>query len=611
VPFSELVTKAQRGWHTPASGRASSRRPLSTGWRLLLGLVLLLVWASQPATSPTAETFPEETETYQSGGIVEFAGPFHQPVPVAKRLAVRPPGPAVQAVGSGELTLTIDETVDPAYEQYILDLFQTVYPVIVDLYGQPSNTIQVTVHFDDTYPNWFFYNSSLDQIVISAYPDIKLPYDPNNPNDRQWDGIVTHELIHAFHDTVFLFASWPEEGLTEAATELVADHLYDQGIRDIRQRAAQYNLLMSDTWNVMGPDVLGGTAYSFYKAIPDLFYRAAPALFWKLTTSQSQTVAGDWPSYDFLKRLNQALYDYAENTSTYVSESTFLSIVETVATQTVDGLPARSWVAAQSVATIDGPAGTFLAVYPSRWVLTDTDIWVKTPTNPDRVYAFAFRRTPGQSLWDTQETLLTNGDQVDFVIEDATGTQVYTGSIELDRAWAYAGIDTSGWDPGAYKIRAEATIDGEHLTAENAFIVGPSVVSEEDGVGLVLVDGSGQLVSGPVTAEGGTLTLNANGAAVVVPDNLSQLPEAPAINQQMTNLPLPYTRVRTLAVVCKASVADVSGDGQVDVADLQLVAESWRTTDTAGLNGKDLNGDGRVDIRDIMMVASEWGAGCN
>lgn len=607
--FRELLTTIESLRRAP-SGVVASRRLRSIVGRLLAVLALLLIWAGHPATTPSAEPFPDETETYQSGGIVEFAGPSGQPLPAALLVVAKPAAPAIQAIGSGELTFAVDETVDPAYEQYILDLLQTVYPVIVDLYGQPSNTIRVTVHFDNTYPNWFFYDSGRDRIVISAYPDIILPYGPGNPNDSRWDGIVVHELIHAFHDTVFLFASWAEEGMTEAATELVADHLFDQGVRNIRQRVAQYNLLMSDTWNVMGDAVLGGTAYSFYKAIPDLFYRAAPALFWKLTTSQTETMTGDWPRYDFLKQLNQALYNYAENTSTYVSESAFLSLIEGIATDPVDGQPARAWVEAQPITDINGLAGTFLAVYPSRWTLTQTDVWVKTPTNPDRIYAFAFKRTVGQTMWDTRETLLTNGDRVSLVVEDAGGTQVYTGQITLDRTWANTSIDTSGWTPGAYKIRAEATINGEHLTAENAFIVGPSVISKEDGVGLVLMDGDGRLVSQAVESEGGNLALNSNAAAILVPDDLSRLPQAPTVNSQATNLPLPYTRVRTLELVCQPSPADVSGDGQIDVTDVQLVVESWRTADIAGMDGKDLNGDGRVDVRDIMVVAGRWGTGC-
>ncbi len=588
-------------------------RPLSSiGLRLLVLFSLLLVWASYPAITPTAETFPDESEVYYSGGIVEFVGPFRRPVPASKLAAAELPGPAVQALGNGQITLSIDETVDPAYEQYILDLFDTVYPAIVALYGQPSRTIQVTVHFDDTYPNWFFYNSTDDEIIISCYPDIDLPYDPNNPNDPQWDGVVTHELIHAFHDGVFLFASWPEEGMTEAATELVADGLLAEGVRDIRQRVAQYNVLMSDTWNAMGADTLGGTTYSFYKAIPDLFYRAAPALFWKLMTSQTATTAGDWAHYDFLEQLNLALYDYAESTSSYVDESAFLSLIETIATEPIDGQPARHWVEAQAIASDDGASGTFLGVYPSRWVLTETDAWVKTPTNPDRIYAFAFERTVGQSGWDTQETLLANGDQVTFVIEDAAGAEVHSGTLTLDRTWSYAGIDTSGWPAGAYKIQAEADINGEKVTAENTFLVGQSVVSQEDGVGLVLVDSSGQLSSLAVSASGGTLAFNANAAAVIVPDDLSHLPQAPAINDRSTNVPLPYTRVRTLTLMssqAQSVVADVNGDGRVDATDVQAVANSWHSADSAGIESNDLNGDGLVNITDVMMVACEWGAG--
>jgi polyhydroxybutyrate depolymerase len=50
--------------------------------------------------------------------------------------------------------------------------------------------------------------------------------------------------------------------------------------------------------------------------------------------------------------------------------------------------------------------------------------------------------------------------------------------------------------------------------------------------------------------------------------------------------------------------ADVTGDQQVDVADLLLVINNWGTNDAAS----DINSDGIVDVTDLLVVMGDWGA---
>ncbi|MEO1998962.1 MAG: GC-type dockerin domain-anchored protein, partial [Planctomycetaceae bacterium] len=49
--------------------------------------------------------------------------------------------------------------------------------------------------------------------------------------------------------------------------------------------------------------------------------------------------------------------------------------------------------------------------------------------------------------------------------------------------------------------------------------------------------------------------------------------------------------------------ADVTGDQQVDIADLLLVINSWGTNDAAS----DINNDGIVDVTDLLVVMGGWG----
>ena len=55
---------------------------------------------------------------------------------------------------------------------------------------------------------------------------------------------------------------------------------------------------------------------------------------------------------------------------------------------------------------------------------------------------------------------------------------------------------------------------------------------------------------------------------------------------------------------------DLNDDGEVDITDIMLVANAWRSTDPADIASYDRDGDGDVDIVDIMLVAKEWGNSC-
>jgi len=58
--------------------------------------------------------------------------------------------------------------------------------------------------------------------------------------------------------------------------------------------------------------------------------------------------------------------------------------------------------------------------------------------------------------------------------------------------------------------------------------------------------------------------------------------------------------------------ADLDSDGDVDVADIMLVASRWRMTsdDPEWESRYDLNGDGIITVVDIMLVAAHWGETC-
>ena len=51
-------------------------------------------------------------------------------------------------------------------------------------------------------------------------------------------------------------------------------------------------------------------------------------------------------------------------------------------------------------------------------------------------------------------------------------------------------------------------------------------------------------------------------------------------------------------------LADVNGDGAVNVNDLLAVLAAWGSP---GASGEDINGDGIVDVADLLLLLAAWG----
>jgi hypothetical protein len=71
----------------------------------------------------------------------------------------------------------------------------------------------------------------------------------------------------------------------------------------------------------------------------------------------------------------------------------------------------------------------------------------------------------------------------------------------------------------------------------------------------------------------------------------------------------PDASVEFDVVVNRHCAADVTCDGQVDVADVSALAAVWRS-DVGSDSIYDLDGDGIVTVVDILRVASQWQSSC-
>lgn len=572
---------------------------------LLLGALGASAAAAGPAGPPVC------------GGVILGFDAHRQPIlPTAEFYRNRPVAPLGKVQG---YSFSIDASVNPAYASYLLDLLNLVSGQIQNYYGPPPNpNLPIMVKFDNdpAHQGWFFYEASTNSILITSYPGRPYNYDDDGDdrtdedpldgidndsdgrtdedlaNDPVYDGVMLHELTHSYHDDFGLFASWAEEGMNECAAELVAEYLYRNKIRDVRGRTPQVNLLYFDMWNTMGPDVMGGTAYSFYKSLPDLIYRGAPALFFTLVATQSPSYAGYPVGYTYLADLNAALRQ--RKVGGAVSEAAFYEAVDGAVAQPqpVDGvLPVSRWVRSRAVANTVSRPGAFLGIYTA-FGLAGAGTYF-TVANPSFFNVFAFRRLVSPvNPWSTRELVLTGSTPVYVSIYNANGSLVWTAAsggnpyVTLNRTDGYNYYQighTENWAPGWYRIEARCQWPGYgYLTAENYFLVlGPDYNASRplddaaEGLGLIAL-GAGQTYPSRTFAAGSATVLPwlSGWACLARPQDLQAFPGRVQLDLEgktrEVTVPLPYTRVlplRDRAVYLpdvRGSEADYTGISIVD-----------------------------------------------
>jgi len=430
---------------------------------------------------------------------------------------------ALGAVGGGDITLVYDSSFPVESRSYAQELFDIVYPEIRLVYGNPSNTITVTLSYEGSLYPWNFYYGPNNTIILSQLP-------PSSGTSPVWDAVFTHELIHAFHDAVYLLGgSWAEEGMTEAATQIVAMNLKDRMVRDIVYRDPVVNLKYYDAWSFMGSDLLGGGPDFTYKFNPDLSYRTSSAMFFILTAELSTSPSNP---YDFLARLNGVIYSDASSNPFFDDLRFKMKIRQAAAGRLVEGQLADVWVGSQPVTSTVVRTGFKLGVYPYR------------PENPTRTWAITFMRNP-----DGRETPL-GGLQVYVRVVDAGGRTVSTGSLTTGSdGMGAADVAYTTFTAGGYQVVASTIYNGINYTAVNyAFSQGESVVIEQADRNLygVTLDRSGRPVSGSVSVEGGSIKLNAGGAFKIEAANQTlpcELEVTSGAIERRFGKPNPYTRV--------------------------------------------------------------------
>ncbi len=301
-----------------------------------------------------------------------------------------------------------------ADREYVVKLFDEVYDEIVKVYGEPliEHTDGVTLSIfyvsDSGSSMYFNHKGDLDGSIfglilnltlvglatnpacgpeiLGAIPDHTL-FLSKRPGEDGFDHHFTHELIHVFHDSMD-YLDWYahsriEEGMTEAAAELVAEQMFRAGKRDIRgsglNGAPWDNLKHYDMWNyplngawggnytgfsaLHGPQFFWGGGTLFPTGYPDtnfvnpsviptdLRYAAAASLWIILC----QALSVDPANPDFFQRFNRELF-FADVTS--ASSPKFFKVLEKVADGAmVEGEDVKTWMLGQGLFKTKPPSG--------------------------------------------------------------------------------------------------------------------------------------------------------------------------------------------------------------------------------------------------------------
>ncbi len=412
---------------------------------------------------------------------------------------------------SDKKEVIFDSSVDPNYYSYFINLLNMITPYVDHFYGENPDTSPITIKYDPSLPDWFFYNRENNVIIISKYPienyrvdndgDGEIDEDPYNGmdddndgkidedynNDPYYDQLFTHEFIHSYHRDTPISTIWIEEGMTECCTELISKYLFDKEIRDMRGRDPQKNIFLFDILEenrFLSPNI-NFTNSSF----PEYYYNYSAAVFMLLSSKHSDS--SDIYDYTLLKEINENLRCID---CTNLSSEEFYPILDTIMGEKgIDSFKYPSHFMKSLSINRKNDEETSLVLIP-QWTKFNNN-WYFSTVNPMNLTYFAFKRSKDENGIEREELLSS---------ENPLTIEVYRGSIrvfkkeytlyeKINNDWFF---DTTTLSDGVYTIVGKITLEnGTSLSKKVNFLVShsgeniPTLIKDiEDGVGLILLN---------------------------------------------------------------------------------------------------------------------------
>ena len=256
---------------------------------------------------------------------------FSSEISNEKYLQVRLPETKVESRGT-EITLSFDENFPWAEKQYITDLFNYIYPLLVAFAGEPYRSGDMRVIYR---PNEHTsLTPDISELHIGNLPNIRFGNDPG------FNSMFVVETFHYFvKGTDWGNMARTYEYYAWSICKLISEYVYTNiGSRGItppsgRPLTLQEGIEAYDDRVILGEVVYNGQdSVDFYN---NFFIDQVSSMFSKLLLAESSSI----DNLDFYKKFNSAFFKYSDMGNNNALE---MALKET-AVRNIEGMTALEW----------------------------------------------------------------------------------------------------------------------------------------------------------------------------------------------------------------------------------------------------------------------------
>ena len=402
-----------------------------------------------------------------AAGLLAAASPVAAAVPSGRGPSSAP----LAAATTTKLTFDFAPGWTTKQETAITDFIAIAYPIMVDVYGPPAASFPVTIVPDTTLDGWAYFPNSWRQVgnervVIKA--EVKVnPADVADSTGRLH--FLTHEILHGFHAPFALDASADEEGMTEAASRIVAARVVpllglDGYVAD--PSALTFNgrsisaLVDSDALNdpVLAAPSFFNSDKSPRPQVNEMY--AAAAAYWMTLVVQRPR---------FLPDFNAAWYQSPARLTSGSEQAGAVQALAAELVPSVGRIDYATWRGEQQVAGNGHPAGIHLlctdiapqlartsAFAGSPTVLLDADLVLTDASGDDRAYEGPVKvsiKGPGGTIVGKASGVVSGGSLYRFGTSPVSKPGAYRflvtasgagGTAATEGCWAIAGVRSAG-----------------------------------------------------------------------------------------------------------------------------------------------------------------------
>lgn len=375
----------------------------------------------------------------------------------------------------------------PCGEQALQDAWHKYYPYFAHFLGEPSDFIQNGL-------TWKWDDSVVADTVGYSAADNSIQMGPlEHHRDSLERGDYTVLYYQMMHESAHLFVQYQDMNVNYSfgqwiweASALIAEQLTRRALgEEDREVVNLYDLYATLGWNGVNGVFSDGLKYD--RTIVDRSATAALSILVDTLSYDS--------GYDLIARLNGLIKEkMAEQGNETITKEIYAQLLDTAANgRLIDGMKPSEWLFSQPVSNTSGEEGNYLIVVPFRSVYDTTE--------PINALVSAFHRYK-DARGDLVEESLTN-QPFELSIYDSENELVASTVTVIDQHNAFVEFTGLSLIPGAYRLTATATIEGNEFTANNYFIAADpdtkTLLVSGDRLIFITISESGDLMADTAT----------------------------------------------------------------------------------------------------------------